>query len=994
LTVGAALLIAVAATPFTHAAEQPPSPQAQINALIINHHYDRAVQGLRDLVVAEPDNADELRLRLARLLITSGEPRQALPVCEEVIGRGPDSPHWRKAHFIAADAHASLGDFARAEALIEGQVTHLLSPDRKAELAQIYIDHADGLFDPEDEDETPNFELARFYYEKALDLELSDEQSRALRHRVGQCWVEQANWHQAVEIYRALLDESEETPLHATALFELARAELNTGQRVEARHHLRRLAAEHPDTPEIPDATWLLPQTFGGAAPPSDLDLILAVDALREFVERHPDHEKAPEAALAIARAHQHRGRTAEAIAAAEEFLAKEWKVLTPDARALGEELLLIWPELREPRDAIERLLLARVTDPRAIEAMQRHGGEHFMDSELVPEARILLGDLQRSAQAFDEARGAWDTFLREHATNPRWTEIQRRLVDLDFDEARHLIAEEQWDDARRRLRDFLDAYPLDPRQPEALFLLGRIEEEREQWEEALAVWADLADKHPGSEPARSALMRSAEIAEKELGDVARARELYRKARDTGAAPATLALTRMETPELTVQTERAFRPGDTPSLHLTTRNIEAVDCEAYAIDLETYFRTKHTLAGVAGLDIALIDPDQTWRHEVEDYEEFRLHETDIELPLEGTGAWAIRLATEDLEASTLVVVTDLAIITKASRNQVLVFAQRWGDAEPAEGVRVLLSDGAEVFAEITTGPDGTALYEDASSDDPGAPNSETRLQDLASLRVFAVDGASVASNDLDLQAVEHVEGRRPRGFLWSAKPVYQPGQTAQIAGVIRVVQDGRYTFAEGEEWTVTVADDRGQTLLIDTVTLDEFGTFALACPLPPSLPLGQCTVTVGRPGDPPGPTFSGHFLVDRYQVDQVQLTVDLEQRVIVRGDPITATVTVRRYTGEPLRGERIFYQLPGDIRHEGTTDDSGQLEIELPTGEIPGELPLTLSVSLPRENLTVGEVVLVSETSVEAPSIWPRSRSRSPSTPRTSPASPSEPRRH
>ena len=115
---------------------------------------------------------------------------------------------------------------------------------------------------------------------------------------------------------------------------------------------------------------------------------------------------------------------------------------------------------------------------------------------------------------------------------------------------------------------------------------------------------------------------------ERELNDIERARELYRKARDQGVGAANQALTRLETPELTIETERAFRPGDTPRLHIVTRNIEAIDCEAYAIDLETYFRAKHTLAGVADLDIALIDPDQTWRHEVADYEEFRLFETD------------------------------------------------------------------------------------------------------------------------------------------------------------------------------------------------------------------------------------------------------------------------------------------------------------------------------------------------------------------------------
>jgi alpha-2-macroglobulin len=896
-TAMAAVLIA---TLFTSAAwsDDPPPLEVQINTLIVGHEYGRATSLIEDALRAGAEDAPALRLRLARVLLLNDEPRRAIEVCQELIALGPDAPQWEKAHFLAADAHAALGEFAEAEALIHDQVVHLLSPARKDELAQIYVGHADALFEPEDEDEEPNFEQARFYYEQALGLGLGEEQSRALRHRVGQCWVELERWNEAASVYRELLEETEDTPMHPTVLFELGRAELRLNQLPEARHHLRRLLSDHADAEEVAEAERLLPETFGGTGPVDDVMLRLAVDAYETFIAHHPDHEKAEQAALDIAHAHQHRGRTAEAVAAVERFL----------------------------RD--------------------------HDDGELAPDARILLGELHAAAQAYDSARDAWNDFLRSHPTNPRWTEMQRRLVDLDFSEAQHLIAEEEWDDATRRLEAFVEAYPLEARQAEALHRLGQIQEEQENWEEALAIWEDLADKFPRTEPARRALMRSAEIAERELGDIERARELYREAREQGVGAAQSALTLMENPELTIETEQAFLPGESPTLHLVTRNIETIECAAYAIDLETYFRAKHSLAGVADLDIALIDPDETWEHTVEDYEDFRVYEQDIELPMSGPGAWAIRLATEDLEATSLVLVTDLALIAKASRNQVLVFTERWGAAEPAQGVRVLLSDGEEIFAELTTEADGTVLFED-----------DEDLRDLASLRVLVTDGDSVACSELDLQSSQHVEGRQPRGFVWSAKPVYQPGQVARVAGVIRVVEDGRYVFAEGEEWQVSVADTRGQAMFTDTVTLDDFGAFALTCPLPPSTATGQCTVTVWQDE---GPSFNGAFRIDRYQVDQTQLLVELARRSIVRGEAVEATVTLRRYTGEPLREAHIEYQLPGDIRHDGTTDERGELEISLETDEIAGEGAHPLQVWYPEENLLVTEMVFLCETSITA----------------------------
>ena len=77
---------------------------------------------------------------------------------------------------------------------------------------------------------------------------------------------------------------------------------------------------------------------------------------------------------------------------------------------------------------------------------------------------------------------------------------------------------------------------------------------------------------------------------------------------------------------MTIATERVFRSDETPQLKLVTRNIETVTVRVFTVDMETYFRKMHEARGVEALDIALIDPDQTFEYKVPDYKPYQRHE--------------------------------------------------------------------------------------------------------------------------------------------------------------------------------------------------------------------------------------------------------------------------------------------------------------------------------------------------------------------------------
>ena len=152
----------------------------------------------------------------------------------------------------------------------------------------------------------------------------------------------------------------------------------------------------------------------------------------------------------------------------------------------------------------------------------------------------------------------------------------------------------------------------------------------------------------------------------------------------------------MEAKALTVVTPRAFRSGETPHLKIATRNLETLTFTAYKLDAEAYFRKKHALRGRRG---ARHRPGRPRRRvdgrRSRATRKYKPIETTYDLKkLEVPGVYVVKVTDEKtLQATTLVLGSDLDAIVKASREQVLVFAQDMKTGKGRPGARVLVADG-------------------------------------------------------------------------------------------------------------------------------------------------------------------------------------------------------------------------------------------------------------------------------------------------------------
>jgi uncharacterized protein YfaS (alpha-2-macroglobulin family)/tetratricopeptide (TPR) repeat protein len=940
--------------------------------------YDAAVAAADAYIAATGKLADEAAYLKAVALFHAGKFDAAADAAEVVLKQYAASPWSRKAMFLKGSALARARKFEQAEKVYEAEANRLLSGARKKEIAGIIVKYADQLATEPDRKDIAappaNYAKAYSLYNKALTLEIDTMLREEVLFKRAVTIQRAGNHTQAVTDFALYLAEFDplwsgltgaEPRLETASImiptgshrFDarhlLARSLIDSGQPVQARPIIEDLLAALAKTvaksdiqqaqaiaPLIADANWEFVRTFQMPDGPVE-ELERAVKAAADFLKRYPNHVHSFEAAYLIARSYENKGRADQAVAAYEAFLKGDNYKLPPGDLATT--------------------------------VIKRLGATPLELSDTWSKLAVFqIGQLRFNQRKFTEAIAAWQRYVSQFPNGPQWAQAQRSIITAEFMIAIDAVAQKKYDEARKLFEAYLAQHPLDERVGQVLFTLGtmyyaqaqKLEEDKAKPEDVAAVyrkavdeWSRLVSKYPNTEESSLALYRVGLIYEEKLGDLDKALESYRRL--TWGAYAASAQSRvaiMTQKHLALTTERTFRTNEPAKVKLSVRNIEKVTVRQYYLDLEAYFRKTHIIGGVEGLDIALIAADKQWDVKVDNYAKYKPIDTTIEIPFEKNskaGVCIINISEDDLESTTLVVRSDLDLIMKTSRRELLVYLQDMVGNKPAAGVDVFVSDGTKVIATGKTGVDGVFLQKIEG------------LEDCKTVRVFARKEGSVASNILSLHGLSLSSGLSAKGYIYTDRPAYQPGQLVNVRGIIRDVKDGQYTVPANAAYVVTVSDPSGRLLREETLPLSEFGTFNTKMFIDEGAPLGSYSIVV-RPKDKTEIAYNGTFTVQRFQLEKMQVKLDFDRRVYFRGESVKATVTAEYYWGEPVIGRQIRYTLPDGRTMLATTDKKGRFEFAFDTTPMPVGRPLPFSVRIEGENIGFNDAVFLSRVGFNA----------------------------
>lgn len=273
------------------------------------------------------------------------------------------------------------------------------------------------------------------------------------------------------------------------------------------------------------------------------------------------------------------------------------------------------------------------------------------------------------------------------------------------------------------------------------------------------------------------------------------------------------------------------------------------------------------------------------------------------------GLYLVEAEDKGTVARTSFLVTRLGLVAKASPGGTLLFAADLVTGQALDGVEIAaatVSPGVSALPVLLgrTGVDGLL----ASRNTTASVRFIGRKDD--SLAVFQVAAMQAGKQEL-------------KGYLYTERPAYRPGQTVYFKGVLRKTVGEGYALPGTEKIVVTVADSGDQTLMEKVYPVSPAGSFTGEFVLPGQPPLGDYSVRAVAGNA----TFQTSFEVLEYRKPEFEVTVTAGRKFSIGGDPVPVALKARYYFGAPVVDGKVkyriysrpFYRFEND--REGDSDD-------------------------------------------------------------------------
>ena len=191
-------------------------------------------------------------------------------------------------------------------------------------------------------------------------------------------------------------------------------------------------------------------------------------------------------------------------------------------------------------------------------------------------------------------------------------------------------------------------------------------------------------------------------------------------------------------------------------------------------------------------------------------------------------------------------VTDVGVTFKTSPSATLVWATSLKEGLPMTDLPVELRDAKNnVLWKGKTAPDGLAIAPGWKDLKVAVPNAWSRPEMYAF--VTSAGGTAVVSSNwndglepwrFNLNYSYAPDQELIRGYLFTERGIYRPGEKVYIKGVIREQNQDAWAIPQPKSGKLVITDARGKEVLSKEVTLSDNGTFGLTYDTPKNAPTG------------------------------------------------------------------------------------------------------------------------------------------------------------
>lgn len=281
-----------------------------------------------------------------------------------------------------------------------------------------------------------------------------------------------------------------------------------------------------------------------------------------------------------------------------------------------------------------------------------------------------------------------------------------------------------------------------------------------------------------------------------------------------------------------------------------------------------------------------------------------------------------------------VTVTDLGVSAKMSAFGSLVWVTSLSSGKAVSGATVIVRTSAgggtrDVFTG-TTDASGLVIVPtdkfnplDAEKKKPASYEDamDDRVRQDAAILVKSGDdwtiqkiGRSSVESRLTSEFASLGKEGHWAGMVFADRGVFRPGETAKIAGIVRVVEGDDLRSVPGRELRVELKDENGEQIFDGRTKCDDFGTFALDMAIPKNANIGLAQVTAtalpgGKSNTKESGVFTAPIRILEYKTNEFKVTAEADKPFYVNGDDATFTTQADYLYGAPMSGAEITTTL-------------------------------------------------------------------------------------
>jgi alpha-2-macroglobulin len=313
----------------------------------------------------------------------------------------------------------------------------------------------------------------------------------------------------------------------------------------------------------------------------------------------------------------------------------------------------------------------------------------------------------------------------------------------------------------------------------------------------------------------------------------------------------------------------------------------------------------------------------------------------VAVPIAEKGVYLVEAVKGQLRAYTILIVSDIALITKTGKGRIVNLLLDRRSGEPIPHAMIWLEGRDKALGSAETDASGFALspFDGGKADD---------------VRVVARNHDDYAVSTLAGYAFG-VDREEWKGYVYTDRPVYRPGHTVHFKAILRTQSPAGYEVPAGKTVSVQVQDADQKPVYQKTLTVTAIGTVHDDLTLAAGAALGDYSIEI-RSGEL---SANGQFEVQEYKKPEYEVRVTPSKTRLLEGEGMQAVIDARYYFGEPVNGAKVEYAVYRDrywfplwydpedeamiSQGDRGDDDSGD-EISKDTGALDAEGKLTVNI--------------------------------------------------